>query len=164
MEKSHDQMKKPRAYILFCQSLFPVTCNGLFPGESMERCFSRVPGLKPACYTREPSQLSSPAFPGEVPSLSIRLALLAEERFVLSSPSFWNYCLSVFICVLHLSCLRSAVNDRWDPVPLPESRLSFTPSAVPKPMRSHPSPRPVVPGIFLVKSVKLPVCNSGLIR
>lgn len=43
-----------------------------------------------------------------------------------------------------------AVNDRWDPVPLPESRLSFTPSAVPKPMRSHPSPHPVVPGDLML--------------
>lgn len=43
-----------------------------------------------------------------------------------------------------------AVNDRWDPVPLPGSRLSFTPSAVPKPMRSHPSPHPVVPGDLML--------------
>lgn len=44
----------------------------------------------------------------------------------------------------------TAVNDCWDPVPLPESRLSFTPSTVPKLMRSHPSPRPVVPGDLML--------------
>lgn len=71
----------------------PQIMEPIFCIESMESRFSRTLGLQPACGTRERSQPSAPVFPGQVPSLAVRLSLLTLSITAECCVSSWRRCL-----------------------------------------------------------------------